>query len=260
MAEKTVRTVLAQMSKTATQATERKIGFLRFFSSEEKELKRIKSEKEKVLKNLTPMERKMTEFLAKNPFGCNNNKVIELESIRAGKQLPVEDLEDNDCDDDDEPNLGKKFRENDVQFLTMFVPLIDHEHNYPLGKPCLSVQDPECDEPIDYMLRLTGGTGGEMDNHIGIMRTAMPEEIDHFFATVSTRDLKEHVGREVSAVEAVLGKKLGAPKKKPAKKKPAKKKPAKKKSAKPVKKAKKKKAPRKKAAKKKKVAKKRGRR
>ena len=237
MPVKTVRSVLAQMSKDATLVTEKKIGFIRFHSNMEKEKSRIVKEKERVLKNLTPMEREMTQFLSKNPFGCNNDKVIQLESIRAGKKLPAGELEDaieedDDDGDDDESNLGPKFKERDIQFLTMFVPLRQCEdHNYPIGEPCLSV-DREGDA-LECLLRLENGEGNTFENRVGIMRTALPEEIDRFFNTISSRDLRDALEYEVPTIETVLGKKLGAPKggkkKAPAKKAAKKKKPLKKK-------------------------------
>lgn len=228
MTEKTVRSVLADLSKEATKQTEKKIGLLRFFSSAEKERERLRMEREKVLKSLTPEEKEITKFLSTHPFGCNNDSVVKLESLRAGKPLPVEELDEDD--DEDEPDAGPRFREEDVEFLTMLVPLANwDDHDYPIGKPCLVINR---EDPLEGLLRMTSGNGNELDNRKGIMRTAVPEEIDSFFAEVPAEHLRICLEYEIPVIEKTLGKKLTTSKKstKKSTKKAAKKKPLKKKA------------------------------
>lgn len=237
------REMLAHLSKKATYECDKKTGLVKLHADRLTKQTKTAAERAKVEKGLTPKEKKMTDFLKKEPFGCNNDVAIKFAGIIFGKSLPVDALPNKS---DDDGNDGPTIDDHKIPRFTMLVPLKNpNSHDYEIGKPALVI-NAEDEDPFDDLLKVNGHTGNSMnDRQLGV-RLATNEEIDAFFAKVPTAALKKHFDTAVEVIETTMGKKLTGgsrlTKKKGTKKKTVKK---------PKKKSPRKKSPKKKAARKK---------
>ena len=227
------RELLALASKRATAEFDRKTGHSKYVANNDivKSIEKEKAAREKKLKALTPKERKLSEFLNENPFGCNQKKVHELVNILVGKDIPVEDHDDEDIEE-----RGPMVRSHAIPQLAMLVAIVN-PNNHDYGTEPALAHSLDADDRFDNMLKPNGRTGNVFPYNRWAFRIATDAEIDAFFKNIPADGLCHYIDDDTLDVLETVGgpltsvKKKAVKKKKKATKKKARKKVAKKKVA-----------------------------